>query len=226
MFHDKTFQIAVIVSLFIHGAVFLHYKGADIFNKKNLNQKIEKKEVQYIKELLENKSDLRKENEPFFKIPEKITLNKSSLPNFIDKEKINLSKNKDLSGRFDLARPVFEKPEVIAVKKKIVLSASGPEKIDSPSYATHSQVVREKIRRALYQNYNSMETGEVYLSFVLNKDGRLKDVHFLEEKSSKSEYLREIALRSVRYASPFPPFPKELDYDQLSFTVIISFEID
>jgi outer membrane biosynthesis protein TonB len=48
----------------------------------------------------------------------------------------------------------------------------------------------------------------------------------VEEKSSADVYLTEIALKSVNDASPFPKFPTELDYFQLSFNVIISFEIE
>ena len=42
---------------------------------------------------------------------------------------------------------------------------------------------------------------------------------------SGNPYLRDIALRSIK-ASSFPNFPKELDYLQLTFNVVISFEIE
>jgi len=42
----------------------------------------------------------------------------------------------------------------------------------------------------------------------------------VEGKSAASPYLKEIALKSVRDASPFPNFPKELDYEKLSFNVV------
>jgi len=73
-----------------------------------------------------------------------------------------------------------------------------------------------KIRRCAYQNYSRTETGEIYLSFVIGQDGSLRDLRLVEEKSTPNYYLRDIALRSIRAASPFPAFPKELDYPQLS----------
>jgi TonB family protein len=66
----------------------------------------------------------------------------------------------------------------------------------------------------------------VYLSFIISTEGYLREVRLVEEKSSFSPYLREIALRSIKEASPFPDFPKELDYPQLTFNVVISFEIE
>ena len=88
------------------------------------------------------------------------------------------------------------------------------------------QLVREKIRRCAYQNYSRTDTGEVYLTFIINSDGSLKDIRLVEEKSSAAGYLKDIALQSVKDASPFPPFSKELDYPKLTFNVVISFAIE
>ena len=57
-------------------------------------------------------------------------------------------------------------------------------------------------------------------------DGNLKDVRYIEDKSSPSYYLKDVSMRSIREAAPFPAFPNDLDYPQLSFNVIISFQID
>ena len=100
------------------------------------------------------------------------------------------------------------------------------DKINSPSYVQYYQIVREKIRRSAYYNYSRTEIGEVYISFIISSDGVLKETRLVEEKSCSSQYLRDIALRSIKDASPFPNFPKELDYPNLSFNVVISFEIE
>jgi TonB family protein len=148
------------------------------------------------------------------------------LPPLIDRENI-FKENKEVIPQKKLfVRPEMAVPDVISVKTKITLSTGEPEKSNSPSYLAHSQIVREKIKRALYQNYSRMEVGQVYVSFVLTRTGALKDVRLVEEKSSSSSYLRQIAMQSIRDAAPFPEFPKELDYEELSFNVIISFEIE
>ncbi|MEI6831501.1 MAG: energy transducer TonB, partial [Candidatus Omnitrophota bacterium] len=113
-----------------------------------------------------------------------------------------------------------------AIKKKITLPAIEMAKINNPSYISYYQIVREKIRRSAYQNYTHSETGEVYISFIISNDGLIKGVRLVDERSSTNDYLRNIALRSVNDAAPFPNFPKELDYPQLSFNIIISFEIE
>lgn len=123
-------------------------------------------------------------------------------------------------------KPFTPKPDLISVKKKIVLPAIDMGKMNNPSYMSYYQFVREKIRRSAYQNYAKTETGEIYLSFIIARNGTLQDIRLIEDKSSPSMYLRELAIRSVRTATPFTEFPKELDYPQLSFNVIISFEIE
>lgn len=221
MFSDnKVFQIALFISIAAHGFIFFQNPNLSSFNRQQKEEKIPA-EVRYLKPAKELRPMLKTtelRREPFLKLPAKITVNKTNLPPGMSKEFIppELSFNK----------PAFIKPEIIAVKKKITLAPTDIDKINSPSYISHSQIVREKIKRALYQNYNRMETGQVYLSFVLSNNGNLKEVRMTEEKSTASEYLREIAVRSLRDASPFPNFPKELDYGQLSFNVIISFEIE
>jgi TonB family protein len=100
------------------------------------------------------------------------------------------------------------------------------DKINNPSYIGYYQIVREKIKRSAYQNYTGTEIGEVTVSFIVSSDGYLRDLRLVEEKSSSTEYLRETALRSIKDASPFPEFPKELDYPQLSFNLAITFEIE
>jgi outer membrane biosynthesis protein TonB len=125
-----------------------------------------------------------------------------------------------------IIKPFTLKPDIIPIKKKITLPPVEMTKISSPSYISYYQLVREKIRRSAYQNYSKTETGEIFLSFVIAQDGSLRDVRLVEDKSTPSYYLRDIASRSIRASAPFPMFPKELDYPQLSFNVIISFEIE
>lgn len=112
----------------------------------------------------------------------------------------------------DIARPAFSRPDIIAIKKKITLPEIDAIKIDNPSYISYYQIVREKIRRSAYQNYSRNETGEVYLSFVISRDGYIRGINLVESRTNAGNYLKGIASRSMKEASPFPNFPKELDY--------------
>jgi len=231
MFSDKVFPTALILSIITHGII--------LFQNPNLNLNIfpkDKKEpileVSYVKspqetqKLKEYPKTALPKKEPFLRLSSKITANKINPPPFIDRDNIFRKSKESISQKYVFTKPAFAKPDIIAVKKKITLPPTDLDKIDNPSYISYYQIVREKIRRAAYQNYTRAEVGEAYLSFLIFSDGSLKAVQLIEEKSSPSTYLKEIASRSIKEASPFPNFPKELDYPQLSFNVVISFEIE
>jgi len=228
MFSEKTFQIAFLLSLLTHGAILSQNPNLNL-NIFSVN-KVEKKiEVNYIKrpqEIKELSKIIKLKEESLFKLPSRVTVAKAAPPPFIDTEAIFRKEQDNIAQKYTFVKPAFIKPDIIAVKKKITLPPIGTDKVNNPSYISYYQIVREKIRRAAYQNYSRVEVGEVYLAFVISLDGSLKEVRLVEEKSSPSPYLRETALKSIKEASPFPNFPKELDYPQLSFNVVISFEIE
>jgi len=231
MFSDKAFTITFVLSAIVHGVI--------LFQNPNLNLNIfpkDKKEpvleVSYLK--IPQETQATKEypktalpkKETFLKLSSRITANKINPPPFIDRENIFKKSKESISQKYVFSKPAFVKPDIIAVTKKITLPPIDIDKIDNPSYISYYQIVREKIRRAAYHNYTRAEVGEAYLSFLISSDGSLKALQLIEEKSSPSVYLKEISLRSIKEASPFPNFPKELDYPQLSFNVVISFEIE
>jgi len=226
MFSERIFQITFLISLIAHGIILFQNPNFSLFPAL---KKEERLEVSYLK-IPQGKEEYKKasplKNEPFLKIPSKITLQKIAPPPFVDNESVFKELRQPVLPQPVFNKPAFIKPDIIAIKKKITLPPIGIEKIKNPSYINYYQIVREKIRRAAYQNYLREEEGEVYLSFIIADNGPLKDVRILGDKSSNSAYLKDTALRSIQAASPFPAFPKELDYPQLSFNVVISFEIE
>jgi outer membrane biosynthesis protein TonB len=112
-----------------------------------------------------------------------------------------------------------------AMKKTVSVPVLESEKINNPSYQNYYSLVRARIRQRAYFNYAEYYAGEVYLTFILNNDGSLKDIKIIEEKSSGGPYLRTIGLKSIKEAVPFPQFPKELNYPELTFNVVISFQV-
>lgn len=215
MLSSRIFQITLLISIIAHGAILFQNPHLNPFPTHTKEQDIE---VSYIKPPQETKSEPKTQlpkREPFLNLPSKIALQKRIPPPYIEKvSEPNFSK------------PAIIKPDIIAIKKKITLPPIDMNKINNPSYISYYQIVREKIKRSAYYNYSRTETGEVYVSFIISNNGYLKDAQLVQEKSSSSPYLREIALKSVKDASPFPDFPKELEYPHLSFNVVISFEIE
>ncbi|MCX5707709.1 MAG: TonB family protein [Candidatus Omnitrophica bacterium] len=223
---DRNFQLALVFSLLAHTAMVINYPGFNLlpFAKKPLMVKIS-----YLKnppQLTETQKQMLSRKAHQVKLPSQVSaFDKNSLIPPSNKEILKLNRPA-LPHQQALIKPAIIKPDIIAVKKKITLPPVDMEKMNNPTYVSYYQFVREKIRRAAYQNFSRSETGEVYMAFVISSTGILRDVRLIEEKSSPNYYLRETALRSIRDASPFPLFPKELDYPQLSFNVIISFEIE
>jgi TonB family protein len=217
MFSEKGFQIALLISLIAHGVILVQNSNLNFpVLRQNKKQNLE---VKYVKTPLEEKKVIENQpfkKEPFLKLPLKITADNRIPPPFIDNALKDQAFNK----------PIFIKPDIIAIKKKITLPAIDINKINNPSYISYYQIIREKIKRAAYQNYTGSDVGEVAISFIVSNEGYLKEIRLLEEKSCPSAYLREVALRSIKDASTFPKFPKELDFQQISFNVVITFEIE
>jgi len=226
MSSDKVFQITLLISALTHGVILFQSTN---FNRFSSNKKEEKTVVSYIKDdrkVLEYQKSASQKLDAPVKIPPKAIAKILTPPPFVEKADIFRKEQARLLSVPVFEKPALIKPDIIAIKKKITLPPLDIDKINNPSYLNYYQIVREKIRRAAYQNYTRTETGEIYLTFVISGDGYLKDIRFSEDKSSSSLYLKDVALRSVNEASPFPAFPAVLDYPQLSFNIVISFEIE
>ncbi|MDP3041880.1 MAG: energy transducer TonB [Candidatus Omnitrophota bacterium] len=238
MISDSLLRFTLAVSILAHGAILL---GSPNFNPFTPAPKVQEIAVRYIKEnpqvkLLPKSSTeqgrqrLMPRSEPFLKLDAKIGTGNRIPPPYIEQENssggskalLNIQSQKPTG----FSKPNFINSEVMAIKKKITLPQIEMARINNPSYISYYQIVREKIRRSAYQNYTHNEIGQAYVSFIISNDGYIKGVRLVEEKTTHNDYLKNIALSSIRDASPFPNFPKELDYPQLSFNIIISFEIE
>ncbi len=117
--------------------------------------------------------------------------------------------------------------KAISTPTKEVLFSSLPKSLEkfkkNPAYMEYYKLIRERIRRNAYRYYDIDESGIVYLCFVILNSGDLAQLT-LSKKTEASFKLINIALRSVKDSAPFPPFPKELNYPQLQFSVSIHFK--
>ncbi|MFA5362101.1 MAG: energy transducer TonB [Candidatus Omnitrophota bacterium] len=221
---DRIFQITFLISFFAHSVVLFANSGLQFHSRDRREVPVE---ITYVRNKAPEYKEtvLSKKEERLRMSAARISV-KNMPPPFISKEDMLKNNSTMLSRKADFVKPTVPKPDITAVKKKINLPPVDLNKIDNPSYLGYYQIVREKIRRSAYQSYTKTETGEVYLTFLIARNGSLVDVRLNSERSSPSVYLKEVASHSIRVASPFPLFPKELDYPQLSFNVIISFEIE
>lgn len=83
----------------------------------------------------------------------------------------------------------------------------------NPVLLTYFSAVREQIQQAANRRpwvSDDSQQGLVYVSFVLFADGSVERLGVLGERSATSIALRDIALRIVRAAAPFPSFPPSM----------------
>lgn len=220
MLIENTFKMALIASLGLHTFLLMISAHFDVPILGKTDKNIE---VVYLKPKAEPKAknvEIHKAQEPIKPQLLKLSQNKISPPPYIQRQEAFSQK------QLEINKPVMIRIDDALSKTKIDLPPITSDKIKNPSYLNYYQLIREKIKRAAYQNYNRNDTGEVYLSFVISAGGALKAVHLIEDKSTENHYLRDISIRSIQSAGPFPAFPRELPYAELSFNIIISFDLE
>ncbi len=131
-----------------------------------------------------------------------------------------------LSGRSHLDLKQTQNIDSFYSPGKITISELKSEKINNPSYNKYFQDLSRRIEQQAHKIYSLKSNyGEVHVAFVLSANGALKQVRLIGQKTSNNLYLQDIGVRSIKNASPFPSFPKELiNYPELPFNILISFK--
>ena len=219
---DKIFKYALAISLIIHIGILARVSYSNIHFQTNPINSIE---VVYPKITIQNKviGDEKKRSSDmklnFKKTTQELTKQKASLESFMK----DMTKLAD-----DLIHPSAKPKSVKSdkAKRKVSVPEIDSKRIKNPLYTEYYQNIRSRIREKAYYNYEQFDAGEIYITFIIQNDGILKDIKIIEERTSANQYLRRISIRSVQQASPFPPFPEGLKYPELSFNVVISFEVE
>ncbi len=217
MTENRHFKFALIVSLLAHSVFFTSIPHIYFPSKKPEPDRIK---VSYykIKEKPKEKENQRpRRPRPLVKkLPE------------IKKEEIL---NKDITPQQKKHKEPVKRTGVAgeASKEKSFARMIKEERDESKkaTYISYYRAIREKIRLHADKNYphnKRTAQGEVFLSFIVASNGQLLQVMVVDEKSSADRTLRNMAIHSIRDASPFPSFPEGMDQYQITFNVIISFE--
>lgn len=234
MYENKSLQLAFLISMFLHFAVFISAPYTRILPDKEPMKPIK---VAYFKAEEQPKKIVGQKGlgsqKAFLIAPE-------SLPKVI-KEDIA---NQPLSGQAK-SKPEQvkkEEPTIETIKSGAGAFIGGKdgkkfetvinEEKDSgkkSTYIGYYRAVREKIRYYADRNYikeGSATEGEVFISFVVASNGELLHIMIIDNRSVNNTLLRNIAINSVRDASPFPVFPQGMNQYQITFNVVISFELN
>ncbi|MDO8674624.1 MAG: hypothetical protein Q7K71_00710 [Candidatus Omnitrophota bacterium] len=99
------------------------------------------------------------------------------------------------------------------------------EKINNPAYASYNELVRRRIEEKVYANFSKMESGTVYLTFVLASDGTLKAAQIIEAKSRATGNLQDISMKSLKQAQ-FPQFLKGMTLPEYTFNIEIQYQLN
>ncbi len=92
-------------------------------------------------------------------------------------------------------------------------------------FLTYYELLSLSIRHNVVYPRESIERGEagvVYLVFMLDRQGNLKDLKL--RKGTGLERLDEAALEAIRLSAPFAPFPGGLKQEMIDFYVPIQFK--
>lgn len=231
MQQENTAKITLLISLVIHGAIL---SALPFF--KNIPQKKEltNLEVTYRhiaqKVSRQERSGISKE---LLSIKQK-ELPKSSLPQ--DRPKVEQPPKFDLSELFKPKETILvPKPQPLPQGqkiKKISLKNLPLEQSKEPAYLSYRDVIRKKIQDKVYYYsdqyfyFDNPHEGKIFVSFTVSSDGILKELDILENKSSDDNILRKIVTTAIKNSAPFDKFPKDLKYDERTFNLEISFEIE
>jgi outer membrane biosynthesis protein TonB len=243
MYENKSFQLAILVSVLLHFTVFLSAPYVGVMPKKQLFEPIK---VAYLKV---------KEKEP----PKKLVVKKAKSSHYqvfppVAPEALPEVRKEDIANPLPIFEPLRQTaPKQEQVKKeeptvetigpglsgRAVIGGNGDKfetvvnnEKDSgrkATYISYYRSVREKIRYYADKNYikeGSASQGEIFLSFVVTSGGDLLHIMIIDAKSAEDLLLRNLAINSIRDASPFPAFPQGMTQHQITFNVVISFELN
>lgn len=220
---DKIFNLSLIVSALIHAGLFITLFFSNAFVQKNNQQEIR---IIYPSEI----KDVRVAP-PKPLMPKSIQEEKwTPTPKVLNKKPEGGTAIGELAkqpAKMDLQKMKPAALSGLAEKREISVPVLKSEKITNPKYLDYNDRLRAKIQARAYSYIDdpAFQNGDVYLTFVLQSDGQLKQIKIIDSKTHANEYLRSVGLRSIKESSPFPGFPKDLSYPELSFNVIISFEV-
>ncbi len=219
---EQIFKYAIILSLLAHFIFFLNLPNYAKNHSKRLFKNVE---ITYYNLKLQAKNpdsqSIKKDGRDFGREKSTEVLLKKNTS--VNTAIIDMSK---LDDKFLVVNKQPAQITEVNMKRKVSVPALKSEKINNPLYQNYYQAVRSVIKKRAYANYSKTDTGEVYLTFVLLSDGRLKQLQVIDERTSANDFLKDISLRSIKESSPFPAFPGDLNYPELSFNVVISYEVE
>lgn len=219
IFSDKFFRTALGISFFLHMCLIFKVPNFS-FAKENTTL-----EINYVEpeKILNNEKESIVKHLPAEEKKERAE-NKKAEQNLEVKERIPLVKA-EKKEQDKQENKQENKQEKITIKEP---REEFQKKMDAlyelPGFCDYYQYLRGCIKQSISYPYPFQE-GEVVVSFTLLRDGSLQEVAVLKNLSVNNAYLCYAAVKAVKDASPFKPFPEDLHIEKILFQIPISFEI-
>ncbi|MBF0619231.1 MAG: hypothetical protein HQL19_03580 [Candidatus Omnitrophica bacterium] len=220
---DRAFFTAIVISFILHTAFFVRFY---IFQKP---YELWKKtpEVTYALDKPKPKEEPARKAEPQVRAHTEMPLPAERvIPAGVPQPPAEMPMRSEpgFADTFKMFDRAPEKLKSGKVTKEVAMPILKSDKINTPSYVTYYQIVRQRIYDRACTNYTKLSAGEVYITFIIKSDGALGEIKVIEEKTTANDFLRETGMKSVTEAGPFPPFPQDLNYPELTFNAQISFQ--
>ncbi|MCG2711455.1 MAG: TonB family protein [Candidatus Omnitrophica bacterium] len=220
--NSDLFQITFLVSLVVHAVLFLPMPEIKKSKQKEINQL----DLNYLTLEIPAKKRVarfkrKKINNKQIALTKQLT-KELAQNSVIKKQDIKITNPQAVKNLSNQGNDIIK----LEQKQQIVTAADEPEKKElckNKSYISYYRLINEQLRQAVIYPTRFTE-GEIALSFVLDSDGKLKNVEVMETASLENEILKETAVQIVKRASPFPPFPKNLQHKQLTFNIVFCFK--
>lgn len=212
VFGDRFFRVAFAISLLSHSFLFMKIPSFSSSPSEGLI------EVTYLEQKKENVQVKKTKSAYLGEDLVKKDIAKIEVAKGVSKEKEQIREIK----KQESASKIIKKVSVEKIKEEL------PKKEEAyyhlPQFSDYYQYVRQRIKEAVIYP-EPFKDGEVVISFTLFSNGNLKNISIIDDLSARSAYLRYAAIKSVREASPFEPFPKELTAGEIPFQISISFKL-
>jgi len=219
MHTDNIFRLCIIVSISLHLCLVLPWPFLNFLSKPETP--FQKMEMTYFneKEMPRPKSitlsEIKSGNTALAaKTADSHNISESAPAKKKEQEPVKEMTTKKEEKPVDSARPVDEKREnseiiEIGTQKGVV-------------YEKYYLDVREKIKAIIEKNKRGiLNESEVCIRFIVDRNGTLKDLYLYKSSGREAGNLEKLAVKSIRAASPFPPFTDKIKENELQFNLPI-----
>lgn len=232
MYVDSIFRICLIVSISVHICLLLPWPFLDFLSKPEIPfQKIEmtyfnEKEISRpaIRDIKPAAATNQPVTPPEIKSSDISSAAKTAAGHGVS-EPASAKKEEEQKPIKEVGVKKEEKPNNAAAhieekRDRVEIIEIGAQK--GVVYEKYYFDVREKIRSIIEKNKRGvLKESEVCVRFIVDRNGALKDLYLYKSSGPDAGSLERLAVKSIKEASPFPPFTDRIKEGELQFNLPI-----